>query len=68
MILTLVGLRETDTPVGETEEESDTVPAKPFKLVSVIVDVAEDAELKVRLAGLLDIVKSGVGVPPTVTV
>ena len=37
---TLVGVRVQVNPVGVTEEVSATVPAKPLRLVTVIVDVA----------------------------
>jgi hypothetical protein len=37
--VTLVGLSVEATPAGDEVAVSDTVPVKPFRLVTVIVDV-----------------------------
>jgi hypothetical protein len=47
--------------------ESDKVPAKPFRLVSVTLDVADDPDGIVRLVGLTRMLKSGVADWITVT-
>jgi hypothetical protein len=41
-IVTLVGLRETVGPVGETVADRLIEPLKPFWLVTVIVDVPDE--------------------------
>ncbi len=57
----------TDTwgPLGETVEAKFTVPEKPLRLVSVIVDVPVEPCITVREVGLTERVKSD---PVTVTV
>jgi len=57
--VTLVGFKEADSPDGDTEGARLTVPTKPLRLVRLIVEVAEDPAWKLRLAGLLEILKSG---------
>ncbi len=57
--VTLVGLREAESPDGDTEAARLTVPAKLLRLPRLIVEVAEDPAWKLRLAGLLEILKSG---------
>ncbi len=54
-------LREAVRPEGETDRESDTEPEKPLRLARLIVDVPEVADWIVRLEGLAETVKSGVG-------
>jgi hypothetical protein len=56
---TLVGLRERLRPAGEPAEDRVTVPAKPFRLVRVIVEVAVDPGLMLSEAGFAEILKSG---------
>jgi hypothetical protein len=48
---TLIGLREAVVPEGETDAARLTVPAKPFRLVRVMVDCEEEPEVIVRLVG-----------------
>jgi hypothetical protein len=43
---------------GETEEESATIPVKPWRPETVIVDVPGDPASTVTGVGLADIVKS----------
>ena len=38
----LEGLRDALRPEGETFVERETVPVKPFRLVTVIVEMAEE--------------------------
>ena len=47
----LVGFRETVTPAEETDVARLTVPAKPFRLVRVTVEVVAEPEVTVRLDG-----------------
>jgi len=54
---TLAGFSEADRPAG-AEAESVTVPLNLLMLVNVIVDVADEPEAKLRLAGLGDMRKS----------
>jgi len=48
----LVGVRVHVNPAGVTDEDRATVPAKPFRLVTVIVDVAAAFANAVALVGL----------------
>ena len=57
--VTEVGLNEAVTPVGAPETERLTVPAKPLRDVTVIVDVPELPCAMVREVGEADIEKSG---------
>ncbi len=57
--MTLVGLREADGPDGDTEAVRLTVPMKLLRLVRVIVEVEEEPAWKLKLAGLLEMLKSG---------
>ncbi len=57
--VTLVGLREADSPEGETDAASATVPAKLLRLERVMAEAAEDPAWKLKLAVLLEILKSG---------
>ena len=43
--VTLVGLKVTETPVGKDDADSVTVPAKPPRLVIVIVEVLVEPAL-----------------------
>ncbi len=65
----LPGLREAVGPDGETAADSETVPAKPLRLCSAIVDVAEEPAVKLSDVGLAAMVKSeeAVTVIPTFT-
>jgi len=54
---TLVGFSEAVRLAG-AEAERATVPLNRLMLVSVIIEVAEDPEAKVRLAGLGEMRKS----------
>lgn len=51
--VTPVGLSDDRGPDGEEIDESVTVPAKPFKLASVILPVPDEPWEIVRLDGLL---------------
>jgi len=44
---------------GGGDVERDTVPLKPLRLVSVIVEVPEEPAMMVRLEGVAVIAKSG---------
>ena len=59
--VTLAGLSDMLGPAGELVEDRATVPAKLFRLVRVIVEVAVDPELVLSEAGLALMLKSGVG-------
>ena len=61
--VTLTGLREVVRPLGVTDVERLTVPAKPARLVRVMVEVLEPPAWTVSVVGLAEIVKS-----PTPTV
>jgi hypothetical protein len=59
--VTFAGFRFVESPRGGLVVENiDTVPAKPFKLVTVNVDVPEEPLRIVRLDGLAEIEKLGV--------
>ncbi len=53
---TLLLLKDVVNPLGELDLDRDTVPAKPSKLVSVTVEVAELPWAIVTDAGLADMV------------
>jgi len=57
--VTLVGLTETDGPLGETDGDRVIVPAKPPRLVSVIVEEPEAPCAKENDEGLDEMLKSG---------
>ena len=57
--LRLVGLSEAASPVGETLVERETVPEKPYRLVTVTVEVPAVPDFVARLAGLTDTLKLG---------
>jgi len=57
----LAGLSDMLGPARELVEDRATVPAKLFRLVSVIVEVAVDPELVLSEAGLALMPKSGAG-------
>jgi hypothetical protein len=58
---TLAGLSDRLGPAGELVEDSTTVPAKLFRLASVIVEVAVAPALTLIEVGLALMLKSGVG-------
>ena len=66
--VTVVGFRDADRPDGETVLERETAPEKLFRLARLIVAVPEEPPEIVRLDGLLETLKSGVELGPTVTV
>ncbi len=49
---TLVGVRVQVNPAGVTDEVRATVPAKPLRLVTVIVEVAAALASAVAVVGL----------------
>ena len=53
----LEGFRDAVRPEGETFVERETVPAKPLRLVKVIVEVAEDPARIVMVGGLAEMLK-----------
>ena len=57
--LTLVEFSDTAGPGAEIETDRKTGPAKLFRLVTVTRDVAEEPARNDKLAGLVEIVKSG---------
>ncbi len=59
--MTLVGFRERLGPLGELVAERDTVPVKPLRLESVMVELAEEPRGAFRLLGLAEVLKSGEG-------
>lgn len=59
--VTFAGFRLIVSPRGGLAMENmETVPAKPFRLVTVSVDVPEEPRRIVRLDGLAEIEKLGV--------
>ncbi len=56
--VTLAGFREAVRPGEETDADNATVPLNLLILVTVIVDVADEPEAKVRAEGLGDMRKS----------
>jgi hypothetical protein len=64
--VTLVGLRATVEPEeGTTEVERVIVPENPFRLLRLIVEVADEPAWTVRADELLEIEKSGASVTVT---
>ncbi len=63
VIDTAVELRDATGPMRETEAVRDTAPAKPFTLVTLMVELPDWPAGKVRGVGLAETTKS-----PTVTV
>jgi len=55
---TLVGVRVHVRPAGATEDDRATVPANPFRLVTVIVDAAAVPALTATVVGLAVTLKS----------
>lgn len=53
----LEGFRDAVRPVGETFVERETVPAKPLRLVKVMVEIAEGPDGVVRVVGLAETLK-----------
>jgi hypothetical protein len=56
---TLLGVIDAVNPEGETEDARLTVPAKLLRLAREIVEVPEEPAWKLRLKGLLEMLKSG---------
>jgi hypothetical protein len=56
--VTLEGLNVTVTPVGNEMALNVTVPEKPFRLVTVTMDVLVDPALKLTLVGVAESLKS----------
>ena len=52
--LTLVGFNEADGPLGVTEAAKFTVLANPARLVTLIVEVADDPGVTARPLGLAE--------------
>ncbi len=65
--VTFAGFRLIESPDGLAMENMETVPANPFRLVIVRVDVADEPRRIVRLEGLAEIEKSGLVPLLTVT-
>ena len=65
--VTLVGLREVDGPDDDTRAARLMVPTKLLRLARVIVEVEEEPAWKLKLAGLLEMLKSGGTTTFTVT-
>jgi hypothetical protein len=59
--VTFAGLKNTDGPTLEIEAVKLTLPANPFRLARLIVELPEDSSITVRLGGLALRVKSGCG-------
>ncbi len=55
----LEGFRDAVRPDGETFAERETVPAKPLRLMRVMVDVAEEPDWAITVAGLAETPKLG---------
>ena len=58
--VTFAGFRLIESPGGLAMENMETVPANPFRLVMVRVDLPEEPWRIVRLEGLAEIEKSPV--------
>jgi hypothetical protein len=58
--VTFAGFRLIESPDGLAIENMETVPANPFRLVRVRVDLPEEPLRIVRLEGLAEIEKSPV--------
>jgi hypothetical protein len=56
--VTLGGLTETEGPAGDELAERFTVPVKPLKLATVIVEVVDEPGVVVREEGLAETAKS----------
>ncbi len=57
--VTLVELRAVVRPIGETRVERLTVPVKPYRLETAMVEVTEEPARTVRLVGLVMTLKLG---------
>ncbi len=57
--VTLVGLSEAVSPVGETLTARETVPENPYRLVTVTVEVLGVPDFVVRLVEFEDTLKLG---------
>ncbi len=64
--VTLVGFKEDVAPLGETTNESDTVPTKLLTLETVIVEVVEEPANTVKAEDGTETLKSAAA--PTMTV
>ncbi len=58
---TTIMLKLVDGPLGEIVDDRVTLPLKPLRLVTVIVDVAQEPCTMVRALGLAAMAKSGGG-------
>jgi hypothetical protein len=65
--VTVVGLHVAIRPGGLTDVARLTVPAKPFKLATVMATFAEEPTAMLTLVGLAEIAKSGGGATLKVT-
>lgn len=57
--VTFAGFSLIDSPDGFAMLNKETVPAKPFRLVTVMVDVPEEPRRITRLDGLAERAKAG---------
>jgi hypothetical protein len=56
--LTMLGLRESDGPDGVLEAERVTVPEKPPRLLTIMLELVEEPSATDRSLGLAEIEKS----------
>ena len=56
--VTLVGVNVHVRPAGDTAAVSDTTPLNPLTAATVIVELPEPGDWKVKLVGLAAMVKS----------
>jgi hypothetical protein len=56
--VTLAGLIEVEGPVSDELAERSTVPVKPFRLATVMVEDTDEPDVVVREEGLAEIAKS----------
>ena len=66
--VTAAGLKVTVGPDGETLAERVTPPAKPLRLLTVMLDAAVWPAIMTRVFRLVVMIKSGAGVTVTVMV
>jgi len=66
--VTLVGLTDAVKPEGDVAVERTTVPAKPYRLARLMLEVPDVPEEIVIVVGLAEMLKSGGGVTVTDTV
>jgi hypothetical protein len=67
VVVVVAGLKLAVTPVGKPEAVNATVLANPFRRVILIVLVPFAPRFTVKLVGLADKLKSGVGGAATVS-